>query len=139
MKYVPNPAERELIDALRSGKYKQDRFVLRSENGYCCLGVACDLHDPNGWLEFSPSPAGLPGRDFHGKGENTLLPNFVRIPLNWSFRDGSTSITDRVGFNVSLSGLNDDGESFDRIADIIEAGLVRHKGDTDETPNADPA
>lgn len=32
------------IAALRSGGYPQDREQLRSSEGYCCLGVLCDLH-----------------------------------------------------------------------------------------------
>lgn len=32
------------LKALRSGKYKQTTRFLKDENGYCCLGVLCDLH-----------------------------------------------------------------------------------------------
>jgi len=34
------------LKALRSGKYKQGRYALRtkSDNGFCCLGVLCDLY-----------------------------------------------------------------------------------------------
>lgn len=31
------------LEALRSGKYQQTRKVLRDSNGYCCLGVLCDV------------------------------------------------------------------------------------------------
>ena len=31
------------IDALRSGKYRQAQYRLKSDEGYCCLGVLCDL------------------------------------------------------------------------------------------------
>lgn len=33
-----------LVDALRSKKYKQTTRALRDKNGYCCLGVACDVY-----------------------------------------------------------------------------------------------
>jgi hypothetical protein len=38
------------IEALESGEYEQCRMTLRKGNQYCCLGVMCDLYDPNGWL-----------------------------------------------------------------------------------------
>ena len=31
------------VSALRSGEYKQGKLYLKSENGYCCLGVLCDI------------------------------------------------------------------------------------------------
>lgn len=42
------------VAALRSGKYKQGKKVLRTyENTFCCLGVLCDIANPNGW---EPAP-----------------------------------------------------------------------------------
>lgn len=46
------------IEALESGKYKQGRNRLRSEEDeFCCLGVLCNIcpdveweHDEDGWL-----------------------------------------------------------------------------------------
>lgn len=36
--------QKKLVAALRSGKYKQGKEMLRpSEDEYCCLGVACDI------------------------------------------------------------------------------------------------
>ena len=32
------------VNALRSGEYKQATGRLRKNDGYCCLGVLCDLH-----------------------------------------------------------------------------------------------
>ena len=37
--YVKN----KWVEALRSGKYKQGRGQLNSENRYCCLGVLCEV------------------------------------------------------------------------------------------------
>lgn len=34
--------------ALRSGEYQQIKRQLRSPNGFCCLGVACDVAVKNG-------------------------------------------------------------------------------------------
>ena len=38
-----NQAEKLLVAALRSGKYKQCTGALRKDDGFCCLGVACDV------------------------------------------------------------------------------------------------
>ena len=40
---------RRFLAALRSGKYPQSRDGLRNKEGYCCLGVACDVYNPKGW------------------------------------------------------------------------------------------
>src|SRR5688572_5158099 len=40
---------RELVDALRSGKYKQAIGKLRNEEGFCCLGVGADISGKGEW------------------------------------------------------------------------------------------
>lgn len=37
------------LSALRSGKYKKTKNRLKSETGFCCLGVLCDITNPKGW------------------------------------------------------------------------------------------
>lgn len=39
-----NYNRRLFIEALRSGKYKQSHHFLRTDEGYCCLGVACEIY-----------------------------------------------------------------------------------------------
>ena len=93
------------VAALRSGKYEQSRGRLRTQNGYCCLGVLCDVKDPNGWNQEND-------RWIHKD----------------SFREGSwylsESLREEVGLTeecqVRLAKLNDDGETFERIAQEIE-------------------
>lgn len=43
------PKQQAWMDALKSGEYKKTKGVLHTENGFCCLGVACDLRDREGW------------------------------------------------------------------------------------------
>ena len=38
------------VEALRSGHYKQGKGQLRpTSDSYCCLGVLCDIMNPEGW------------------------------------------------------------------------------------------
>lgn len=37
------------VEKLRSGEYVQGHGVLRFNDEYCCLGVLCDIVDPDGW------------------------------------------------------------------------------------------
>jgi hypothetical protein len=41
--------KRKWVEALRSGKYEQASGKLRVGNKFCCLGVLCDLVDPEKW------------------------------------------------------------------------------------------
>ena len=102
------------VKALRSGDYQQTRHALRRDNGFCCLGVACDL----------AVKAGLPVelRESCGmvtyNGEKSGLPPIVRAWLGLSEVDGYME-----GFACgcySLAYMNDHGGSFTEIADAIE-------------------
>ena len=42
-------AQERWLTALESGEYKQTRDLLRDDNGFCCLGVACDLSGLGEW------------------------------------------------------------------------------------------
>src|SRR5688572_23859842 len=35
--------KKQWLTALRSGKYKQTKHYLRTDAGFCCLGVLCDV------------------------------------------------------------------------------------------------
>src|SRR4051812_2834892 len=41
--HMLSPNARKWVEALRSGRFKQTRGVLTNDEGYCCLGVACQL------------------------------------------------------------------------------------------------
>ena len=115
------------VAALRSGEYEQTAGFLQTREGYCCLGVLCDLHlRETGRGEWGPP--GMGGslytqcyRDDLGvDGEYTPPPGVrewadmeedpgvrVRHP------DGSVELEELVN-------LNDDGFSFAQLADLIE-------------------
>lgn len=105
------------VAELKSGRYKQGRLYLRTANDeFCCLGVLCDMAVKAGVL---PAPK-------HGNDDDTMeyyygsrsryLPDEVfrwaKLP-NSSPECGGTSLAER----------NDSGETFEEIADCIEANL----------------
>ena len=123
------------VTALRSGKYKQTTGALRrvtadGESGFCCLGVLCDVVDPDGWDMKIADCEGVPFRPGH-LGE---LPVFIRDELclsaaaRFSIESLPSGLKAKVrkvigvddGF-TSLSMLNDQGGSFRLIAAVIAA------------------
>lgn len=99
------------IAALRSGEYKQGRGCLQSEDGYCCLGVACKALIPEDKLELNDD-------GFLNAGYPLSQPNapewLKNINVDFSKKAGR-----------SLDVLNDcEGFTFDEIADVLEAVYV---------------
>lgn len=99
------------INALRSGKYKQGRYALQdSNNGYCCLGVACKILIPTKY-QFRNDDDCLLG----------TKPNQQNSPL-W-LRDIDSSFKDYT--NRSLMILNDHEEfNFNEISDLLQAVYI---------------
>ena len=105
-----------LVEALRSGKYKQGKEQLRpSEDEYCCLGVACDISGLGNW------------------NANLSERRYIIEAVQWSTFTLPPLVQDWLGFdsalgdmneNDTLSAMNDAGSTFNEIADIIEAGRV---------------
>src|SRR6478752_3030143 len=98
---------RKWQEALLSGKYKQTRNVLNDGNGYCCLGVLCDI-------VIDRFDLTLDCDDFL-VGE---LPEDQPNAPKWLDKL-NTDLNDRIG--VSFDILNDDNKfSFADIANVIE-------------------
>jgi hypothetical protein len=95
------------ITALRSGKYKQTKGCLRDGEGFCCLGVGCEIYDPNGWSG-------------NNEGVYTYGRNMIFLPPDIRFLAG---ISDRQ--EVDLTALNDNDKSFMEIADYIEREILQ--------------
>lgn len=127
-------------NALRSGRYKQGRGQLAGqplddgEMQYCCLGVACEVAIANGVrLEVENAvDDGHPGiisRLYNGRVD--FLPNGLAARFGLQ---SDTGILPGVEDGRSLSQYNDDGASFDRIADLIEAYVLGKDQGTDDGP-----
>tara|TARA_R110000868_G_scaffold114821_1_gene307258 strand:+ start:15406 stop:15807 length:402 start_codon:yes stop_codon:yes gene_type:complete len=105
--------KKQWIAALTSGKYKQGRGQLRSENNkFCCLGVLCNLH-----AQAYPKIAAMEKCSEEYMGEAGWLPDEV---IEWAGLDSPNGVHTR-GENVETLALdNDCGYSFQKIAKIIE-------------------
>jgi hypothetical protein len=114
---TPKQAQR-WANALRSGKYKQITGRLQGSNGYCCLGVGCEVFIPKDkqlrteslssiriLIGGLPSASSQPG-----------APKWLRA-VDGDFYNKT---------DEHLHTLNDEGYSFDEIADLIELVYV-HK------------
>ena len=117
-------------DALRRGEYRQTNYALQNDNGYCCLGVACELFiKPELQMRFKPTNylvGCYPNRDNQPKAPRWLL-------------DIGRDFESKTGINPAH--LNDNGISlnladtlkiesieepltFDEIADLLEAVYI---------------
>lgn len=121
----------EWLAALRSGDYEQGAGFLRTDdNKYCCLGVLCAIAETYGVID---TPELLEKTsisytyifDYHGidTAENSVLPDPVRKWAELSSDVGMLPITDEDGDKLSLAFLNDNGTSFEEIANLIEEHL----------------
>jgi hypothetical protein len=105
--------------ALRSGEYPQGRGGLHTvdeddREGYCCLGVLCDLAVAAGVI--SPPHRG-PLWTFDGSPD--YLPKRVE---EWAGLQSCNPAVSHDGHLDRLANLNDDGVSFAEIADLIDGG-----------------
>lgn len=107
------------VKALRSGKYRQGRGVLRTGNdSYCCLGVLCDIAGAEWKQEGLQSDLnGDYAAISSGHEDYCCIPSPVVKATGMKTTTGSyDSLTDKP----SLMKLNDEGSSFAQIADVIE-------------------
>jgi hypothetical protein len=110
--------------ALRSGDYPQGTCALYNGNGYCCLGVLCELARKAGVVELTRNEK--TGEWFYD-GHAQLPPQSVR---DWAGLDETREVAirrfdsdDDVSWPSSdaLVSLNDDDlASFAQIADAID-------------------
>lgn len=115
-----NPQVKEKwLEALRSGRYVQGKNFLRCESGYCCLGVRNDLAVQAGAIS--------PPQDLGGEWEYagmTGMPSDTETAWAYGIQiTDQSSMIDAMTADEFLAQLNDDGESFLRIADWIEENL----------------
>lgn len=111
------------VAALRSGEFQQGKHALRSNEGYCCLGVLCELHR----REFGGNWLQRAGGGWFYLDRSSFLPAEV---LEWAGLEHSWPKVEIDGDTASLdshndgsSGYNTRRKSFEEIAKAIEEQL----------------
>lgn len=99
--------KRRWIRALRSGRYKQARRKLRGDNGYCCLGVLCDISGKGNWRELN---TGCWVYDYRGLSSSAYPCEEIRKSIGLR----SVEMEELISMNDS------EKTNFDTIADWIE-------------------
>jgi hypothetical protein len=100
--------KQEWVTGLRSGQYTQTKGTLKNEDGYCCLGVLCDIVKDRMKLTWT---------DIKNLNNHYLPSEIVQF---CELEDHNPSI---VAEENTLAVLNDEGMSFLEIAELIEEHL----------------
>lgn len=113
------PIQTKWLEALESGNYKQGKGYLKDKDGYCCLGVLCEVMG----LEASPGDEKQTYFKF-GDSVNAAYVPLAAVPLA-----GLRSSAGGLKWGIvphgtwkygSLTGLNDEAKlSFAEIAAYI--------------------
>lgn len=103
------------LKALRSGKYKQTKGVLKNHKGYCCLGVLADIYNKDkinsGWKYDDYL------KQYRYEEKVGVLSDNICKWANISTQGGFHNIK---GEYKALVTFNDRGKSFKQIANYIE-------------------
>lgn len=118
------------IDALLSGKYTQGQSKLYSGDGFCCLGVLCDIYAKEvgdfAWLKKDPSKTVDNDKwDYwYFDDQSEVLPECVS---KWSDLNEKDPVVINVvldqDYITTLSSMNDKGATFEDLAKIIQEQL----------------
>jgi hypothetical protein len=101
--------KKKWLAALRSREFKQVMGALKRDEGHCCLGVLCELLEPDAlWEKRSTGSYTI-------RGEGALMPYSLQERLN-------LSDSEKEPF-AQLPKMNDRGKTFEEIADFIEVRL----------------
>lgn len=109
------------VAALRSEKYKQIRGILKNNDGFCCLGVLCDISKKSRWKYYNQTYFGeFYSKEYQYLSHSDALPNEV---INWAGMKSPTGFLVKKGKNYGkdLAHFNDTRKfSFKSIANLIE-------------------
>jgi hypothetical protein len=101
------------LTALRSGDYQQGEGYLRQGDQYYCLGVLCDLYGKAVGPEWEEDHRYYAEPVHSMCRHDTTLPSEVQ---EWAGIPGKPNPLD-------LAGMNDNGATFEELANIIERNL----------------
>lgn len=112
------PNQEKWLQALESGEYNQTSGLLADSNGFCCLGVACNLAVLDG-VEIGVVVT-LGPRDWWSISYDESVAMLPRRAADWlGLRSSATTV---VSGDVRAENLNDERRySFAQIASHIRA------------------
>lgn len=99
--------KRKWVEALRSGNYKQVKQKLRTSEGFCCLGVLCDVVDSTKWVK---NPFGT---NFFHSGWSGILPQDIM----------EMAKLDKEDAQILMDANDCEDWSFDDIATYVDIML----------------
>lgn len=100
------------IEALRSGRYPQGRYGLRSRAGaYCCLGVLCDVSGMGEWVDHK---SGRLAYAYRGDVNAGSIPSAMLNAIGMGH--------DRPGYFILMN--DQERQDFAKIADWIEGNMT---------------
>jgi hypothetical protein len=120
----------KLVEALESGEYTQATGSLRTESGFCCLGVACDISGIGAWSQQEDFYYYVDG-DFL---ECSALPAIMidYYGLEMMYEECTPQLPLKVGayqrFDTA-SDMNDRGIPFAAIAQAIRESYLDEDAD----------
>jgi len=98
--------KKQWVEALRSGKYEQGQQYLQKDDKFCCVGVLCDIINPESWRSAV-------GSIKRWEGFVDTLPYGVNSQIGLSHTS-----------EAHLIDMNDKHEeSFETIANYIERNM----------------
>lgn len=122
------------LEKLRSGEFKQAKEFLHVGDGYCCLGVGCEVAGAewetsgvNNGLVVHCTEAGsrvMPMRDDFPEAVYAALVQATDAPqVHTDMEFDNHNELDECAVMDALAAFNDAGASFADIADWIEVNL----------------
>ncbi len=112
------------VEALRSGEYKQTKSKLHDDEGFCCLGVLCDLYrkEHNDSITWKLVKDDIFKIVFQFNDNEGIPPKIVRewAGIENSIDDDNNPYGSYNEKRDSLVNDNDTGKTFEEIAQIIE-------------------
>lgn len=104
------------IAELREGDREQARKYLRTPQGYCCLGVLCELADgPDCWKAAPEDPTALDHFALRADGFSDVLPPRIRALVGLSAAEQNALVSKNDGRYAQHA------HSFAEIADYLES------------------
>lgn len=107
--------KKKWVEALRSGKYKQGKLVLKIHDSFCAAGVLCDLYIRETGQEWEEHNQNI----YRIHGQADYIPEEVQEWADLSLYNPMFYYNNEF---ISLTALNYD-TNFLEVADVIEEHL----------------